>query len=124
LLSTQLAGLLISGIDERAIKKLTLLLIKEIILYVVRDKLMTEFKKRNLDVVYQEEIKEWLDYLDQQEFGRELEKKMLIEIKRFIAGRKTIEEIVEEAFNKPEWIIEFVEYIPANYVFKSILGYA
>jgi len=101
-----------------------LLLIKEIILYTIQSKLMAEFEKRDLGVIYKDEIEAWFVYLDQQEFGKELEKKMLKEIDRFMAEKKTIDEIMFEAFDKPEWEIELINSIPANYVFKSILGYA
>ena len=87
---------------------------------------MTEFTKRGLQVTYEKEIEAWFVYLDQQKFSKELEKKMLIEVERFMSERRTIEEIMEELFEEPEWIIEiekeFVECIPKNYVFKSILG--
>ena len=89
---------------------------------------MEEFKKQGLHTKYQEEIAEWFDYLDQQEFGKKLEKQMLEEIDRFMAEKKTIEELLKEIFKEPKWIIEiekeFIEHIPKNYVFKSILGYA
>lgn len=87
---------------------------------------MEEFKKRNLHIVYKEEIAEWFNYLDQQEFGKELEKKMMIEIERYMSGKKTIEELINETFPQPkiEWEIEFVGGISQNYFFKSILGFA
>jgi len=123
-LSSKLALLLIKSVDEKYIKKQILILIKEIILYTIQSKLMYEFEKRDLDVVYKEEIEAWFIYLDQQEFGEKLEKKMLIEIDRFMSEKKTVDGIMFEAFDKPEWEIEFIESIPANYVFKSVLGFA
>ena len=123
-MSSKLALLLIKSVDEKYIKKQILILIKEIILYTIQSKLMYEFEKRDLDVVYKEEIEAWFIYLDQQEFGKKLEKKMLIEIDRFMFEKKTVDEIMIEAFDKPEWEIEFIESIPANYVFKSVLGFA
>ena len=85
---------------------------------------MYEFKKQKLDIIYQKEIAEWFNYLDQQEFGEELEKKILVELEIYLSGKKTIEELMEEKFPDPEWEIEFVEEIEVNYFFKSILGYA
>jgi len=89
---------------------------------------MQEFKKQGLHIKYKKEIDEWFNYLDQQEFGKMLEKQMLKEIDRFMAEKKTIEELLKEIFKEPKWIIEiekeFIEHIPKNYVFKSILGYA
>ena len=123
-MSSKLALLLIKSVDEKYIKKQILILIKEIILYTIQSKLMYEFEKRDLDIVYKEEIEAWFIYLDQQEFGKKLEKKMLIEIDRFMSEKKTVDEIMFEAFDKPEWEIEFIESIPANYVFKSVLGFA
>jgi len=85
---------------------------------------MKEFKKQGLDVRYKKEIDEWFVYLDQQNFSKKLEKQMLKEIDRFMAEKKTIDEILEEVFEKPEWEIEFLEQVSHNYVFKSALGYA
>jgi len=121
--------MLVLAIDKNAIKKLMLQLIKEIILYTIKNKLMTEFKKRNLDVVYKKEIDKWLIYLDQLEFGRELEKKMLVEVARFMADKKTIDEIMAELFEKPEWVIEIEEGLMEKYPElrisrNMILGYA
>lgn len=89
---------------------------------------MEEFKKQGLHIKYQKEIAEWFNYLDQQEFNKKLEVQILNEIDRFISEKKTIEELLDEIFEEPEWIIEvekkFIEDIPKNYVFKSALGYA
>ena len=87
-------------------------------------KVMYEFKKQKLDIIYQKEIAEWFTYLDQQEFSEELEEKMMIEIERYMSGKKTIEELMKEAFPNPKWEIEFVREMSHNYFFKSMLGYA
>ena len=84
---------------------------------------MYEFKKQKLDIIYQKEIAEWFNYLDQQEFGKELEGKILAEIERYMAGKETIEELMKRIFVEPKWEIEFVEGISHNYFFKSILGF-
>jgi len=128
-LSTKLAGLLILGIDKKSIKKLTFLLIKEVILYIIKDKLMKEFKKRKLDIKYQKEIEEWFIYLDQKEFGYQLNKKILIEVNRYMADKKTVDEILEELFEQPKWIIEIeeelIERYPKSQISRNIiLGYA
>lgn len=115
---------MIKGIDEKILKDLILKLIKEVILFSIKDKIISEFLKQGLQDKFKEEIEAWFIYLDQQEFGKKLEKKMIIEINRYMAEKKTIEEIIEGTFKKPEWEIDFIESIPANYVFKSILGYA
>jgi len=124
-----LAGLLILGIDIKSIKKLTLLLIKEVILYVIKDKLMKEFRKRKLDIKYQKEIKEWFIYLDQLEFGKKLEKLILKEVNRFMANKKSTEELLEEIFEEPKWVIEIEEELIEKYpdlrISRNlILGYA
>jgi len=85
---------------------------------------MKEFKKQGLDIKYKKEIAEWFIYLDQQKFGRKLEKQMLQEIDRYMADKETIEELMKRIFIEPKWEIEFIEQIPNNYVFKSVLGYA
>lgn len=85
---------------------------------------MKEFKERGLHIKYKKEIAEWFNYLDQQRFGKKLEKQMLQEIERYMAGKESIEELMKRIFVEPKWEIEFIEQIPHNYVFKSILGYA
>ena len=123
-----MASLLILGIDKKSIKKLTLLLIKEVILYVIKDKLMKEFRRQKLDIKYQEEIKRWFIYLDQLKFGKKLEKLMLKEVDRFMANKKSIEELLEEIFEEPEWVIEIEEGLIEKYPELStkniLLGYA
>ena len=123
-MTAKLAGLLIKGIDEKELKKIILNLVKEIILFSIKDKILSEFLKLGLQNKFKDEIEAWLIYLDQQEFGKKLEKQMIEEIERFMAEKKTIEEMVKETFKKPEWEREFINAIPANYVFKSILGLA
>jgi len=49
---------------------------------------------------------------------------MMEEIERYLATKKSIDEVVVYSFNKPDWEKIFIESIPKNYVFKSILGYA
>ena len=87
---------------------------------------MEEFKKQKLDIIYKKEIEEWFEYLDQQEFGKELEGKILAEIERYMEGKKTIEELFDEIFPQPkiEWEKIFIEGMSHNYFFKSMLGYA
>ena len=85
---------------------------------------MYEFKKQKLDIIYQKEIAEWFNYLDQQEFGKELEAQMMEEIERYVNTRKTVEEILEEIIKEPKWEIEYIKNIEVNYFFKSALGYA
>ena len=89
---------------------------------------MEEFKKRGLPKKYKKEIEEWFIYLDQVEFGKRLEKQMLKEIDRFILERKSIEELLEEIFEEPKWVIEIEEGLIEKYPELSIenilLGYA
>lgn len=104
-------------------------MIKEAILYIIKDKLKREFKKQGLDVKYKKEITEWFNYLDQVEFGKRLEKQMLKEIDRFISERKSTEELLEEISEEPEWVIEIekglMEKYPELQTSKNmILGYA
>jgi hypothetical protein len=76
--------------------------------------------------IYKEEIEAWFIYLDQQEFGKELEAKMMAEVERYMSSKKTIEELIHEKFPAPkiEWEKIFVNEIEPNYFFKSALGYA
>ena len=85
---------------------------------------MDEFLKQKLDIRYQKEIEAWFIYLDQQEFGKELELQMMEEIERYVNTRKTVEEIVNEIIKEPKWEIEYIKNIEVNYFFKSALGYA
>jgi len=64
------------------------------------------FKKMKLDIVYQKEIMEWLLSRKQELFNKKLNKKMLIEIERYMRDKKTIDELMEENFGKPEFKIE------------------
>ena len=115
---------MIKGIDQKELKKWTLILIKEIVIYSIKDKVISEFLKRGLQDNFKDEIAAWFIYLDQQRFGKKLEKQMIDEIDRYLATKKSIDEIVAESFKKPDWEKIFIESIPKNYVFKSILGYA
>ena len=90
---------------------------------------MAEFKKQKLDIKYQKEIEEWFIYLDQKEFGYQLNKKILIEVNRYMADKKTVDEILEELFEQPKWIIEIeeelIERYPKSQISRNIiLGYA
>jgi len=70
---------------------------------------MDEFLKQKLDVKHKDEIEAWFTYLDQKEFGYKLSKRILEEVDRFMATKKSIDEIVNEMFKEPEWIIEVEE---------------
>ena len=90
---------------------------------------MQEFKKRGLHTKYKKEIEEWFTYLDQIKFGRKLEKQILKEIDKFISKRKSIEELLKEELEEPDWIIEVEEELLEKYpelrISKNIiLGYA
>ena len=52
------------------------------------EKVMKEFKKRGLDIVFAEEIKEYQKYLREKKFAEKLDKQMKEEIERFIKSRK------------------------------------
>ena len=96
----------------------------ELVKYGIMEKVMYEFKKHKLDIIYQKEIAEWFVYLDQQEFGKKLELQIMEEIERFMSTKKTAEEIVNEMIKEPKWEIEHIKNIEVNYFFKSALGYA
>ena len=49
------------------------------------------------------------------EFGIRLEKQILKEVNRYMAGKKTIDEILKELFEEPEWIIEIEEGLMEKY---------
>jgi len=90
---------------------------------------MDEFLKQKLDIKYEKEIEAWLTYLDQKEFGYRLNKKILIEVNRYMAGKKTTEEIVDEIVEEPEWVIEIEEGLMEKYpelrsIKRLILSYA
>ena len=52
------------------------------------EKVMAEVKKRGLDIVFAEEIKEYQKYLREKKFAEKLDKQMREEIERFINSRK------------------------------------
>lgn len=65
------------------------------------------FKKLKLDIKYQKEIEEWLLYTKQEKFNKKLDRQMLAEIERYMMGKKSIEELVNEKF---PYIIHPIEY--------------
>jgi len=90
---------------------------------------MNEFLKQGLDVKYKKKIEAWFVYLDQKEFGYKLSKQILEEVNRYTATKKSIDEIVNEMFEEPKWIIEIEEgliekYPEFKYATNLILGYA
>jgi len=56
--------------------------------YGILQKVMTEFKKRKLDVKYQKKIEEWKKYYRERIFAEKLDKQMRDEIDRFLRDRK------------------------------------
>ena len=52
------------------------------------EKVMAEVKKRGLDIVFAEEIKEYQKYLREKKFAEKLDKQMKEEIERFLNSRK------------------------------------
>ena len=90
---------------------------------------MDEFLNQKLDVIYQREIEAWFIYLDQKEFGYKLSKRILEEVNRFMANKKTIDEIIGELFEEPDWMKKIEEaLIKKNQDLRVsrniILGYA
>ena len=90
--------------------------------------MMDEFLKQKLDIKYKKKIDAWFVYLDQQKFGYQLNKKILIEVNRYMTSKKTIDEIVSELFEEPEWVIEIEEGLMEKYpelrISKLLLSYA
>ncbi len=64
------------------------------------------FRKMKLDIIYQKEIMEWLLSRKQELFKKKLNKQMLIEVERYMRGKITIEELMEEKFPQPGYVIE------------------
>jgi len=60
-----------------------------------------------LDIRYQREIEEWLLYTKQEKFSKKLDRQMLNEIDRYMAGKKSIEELINEAFPQKLHEIEY-----------------
>ena len=96
---------------------------KAVLLAAIKDKVVSEFLKLGLQDKFKEDIEAWFIYLDQQRFGKKLEKQMIDEIDRYLATKKSIDEIISETFKKPDWEKLFIEDMPKNYIFKSVLGY-
>ena len=76
---------------------------------------MKELTKKGLDVKYEKEIKDWFIYLDQIKFGKKLEKLMLKEVDRYIATKKSVDQMIAEMAEEPEWIIEIEEELFKKY---------
>ena len=100
---------------------------KEVIIFYIKEKGIAEFVKQGLSEKYREQIEAWFIYLDQLEFGERLEKRMFEEIDRYMANKKTIDEILEELFEEPKWLIEIEEELIEKYPELSaanmLLGY-
>jgi len=103
-LSAEAIFILIKGADKKAVKKILFGLTKDIIIYCIKQKIMNEFLEQKLDVVYKDKIEEWFVYLDQKEFGYKLNKLILKEVNRYMATKKTTEEIVNEMVDEPDWM--------------------
>jgi len=103
-LSAEAIFILIKGADKKAIKRILFGLTKDIIIYCIKQKIMNEFLEQGLDVVYKDKIEEWFVYLDQKEFGYKLNKLILKEVNRYMATKKTTEEIVNEMVDEPDWM--------------------
>ena len=103
-MSAEAIFILIKGADKKAIKRILFGLTKDIIIYCIKQKIMDEFLKQGLDVVYKDKIEEWFVYLDQKEFGYKLNKLILKEVNRYMATKKTTEEIVNEMVDEPDWM--------------------
>lgn len=85
--------------------------------------------KQGLQGKYKKQIEVWFVYLDQVKFGEELEKQLLKEVDRFMANKKTIDEIMAELFKEPDWMKKIEEALiekhPDLKVSRNIiLGYA
>lgn len=73
-------------------------------------KIVKEFKKQGIFEHHRDYIRAWLTYLDQKAFSEELEKKMLAEIKRYLAtgDRKILDYVIEVVWNEADteaWIV-------------------
>jgi len=103
-LSAEAIFILIKGADKKAVKKILFGLTKDIIIYCIKQKIMNEFLEQKLDIKYQKKIEEWFIHLDQKEFGYKLNKLILKEVNRYMATKKTTEEIVNEMVDEPDWM--------------------
>jgi predicted house-cleaning noncanonical NTP pyrophosphatase (MazG superfamily) len=73
-------------------------------------KVIEEFKKQGIFEHHRDYIRAWFTYLDQKAFSEKLQKKMLTEIKRYLATRdkKILDYIIEVVWNETDteaWII-------------------
>ena len=78
--------------------------------YDLMRRLIERFKEEGIFEEHREYIRAWLQFLDQQNFSKKLEKQMLAEIKRYLAtrDRNILEHIVEVIWNQTNteaWII-------------------
>ena len=99
------------------------------VLNYIKEKGLAEFVRLGLQEKYKDKIDAWFVYLDQKEFGYNLNKLILKEVNRYMASKKTINEIMAEVFKEPEWVIEIEEGLIEKYpelrtMRNMILGYA
>ena len=75
-------------LTRKAKAKAILLLVTELTKYGIMEKVMYEFKKQKLDIVYQKEIEEWKKLVREEKFSEKLDQSMKKEIERFLKDRK------------------------------------
>lgn len=66
---------------------------------------MIEFKKRKLDIVYQKEIEDWLEYKREELYKSNIDKKILTNTDKIFSD--SVEKAMKEAFPN---IIHPIEY--------------
>ena len=79
------------------------------IVFAIKQNIIDEFLKQKLDVKYEKQIKEWLVYLDQKEYGYKLSKMIMKEVNGYLAGKETIDEFIARIFKKKDLQIEFLK---------------
>jgi len=101
--------MLIQGTDKKAIKKILFSLTKDLIIFAVKQNIIDEFLKQELDVKYEKQIEDWLVYLDQKEYGYRLSKMIMKEVNEYLEGKESIDDYIDRIFKKEDLQIEFLK---------------
>jgi len=101
--------LLIAGADKKVVKKILFQLTKDLIIFAVKQNIIDEFLKQELDVKYEKQIEDWLVYLDQKEYGYRLSKMIMKEVNEYLEGKESIDDYIDRIFKKEDLQIEFLK---------------
>lgn len=71
---------------------------------MLKNKIIEEAKERNIFEKNKDKIEAYFTYLDQKIFAKRLDKQMIEEINRFMEGEKSVQELMDDKFPKPDFV--------------------